>query len=115
MDRDRKLEIDLKSQILDRAAVMSVLIRGEHAGKDGTADTVQIKGGRTDIRKAEGRKVEFARRFQEVAAVQRIDAEAWEAVIVAISLDVAIVDIIVAERSEIEIVEGVVSIAFRCA
>ncbi len=83
----------------------------QHAGEHGRTHRAQIEGRRADVAETHRREIPFADRLDEAARTDGVDVESGEAVELAVALDVAVVDIIVAEGAEVEIVEAVLGIA----
>src|SRR6185437_1654339 len=71
----------------------------------------EIESGRTHIGEADGWQIPFGHRADESARAQGVDIEAGEAFIFAIAFHRAVVDIVVAERAEIEIAQRALPVA----
>ena len=110
---NREIPVQLEPDVFQLLVVLVAGIGFQHAAEDRAAHRVQIKRLRADILETQRREIEFGRRFREIPRGYLIDAETGEAVEIAIALDLAIVDIVVAEGAEIEIVEHVRGVAAR--
>src|SRR5512139_1502256 len=99
--RDGEVEVDLHAEGLVGLRSADRVIDRQHAAEQGGARRAQVEARRTDLGEAQRRQIPFGHRLSELPAVDLVDLEAREAFIVAVSLHFTVIDVIVAEGSEI--------------
>src|SRR5690242_17756107 len=76
---------------------------GRHAaGEQRGPNVAEIEDGSAHLGEADGRQVDLAGQLGEAPGGNFVDLEAWEALHLAVTLLGAVIDIVVAERTEVE-------------
>src|SRR5207245_4013582 len=88
-------------------------IRKQRSAEHRGSQPVQIEAGRAGRFEDDRRQIPLDHLAYKAPRAYLIDVEAWERVILAIALDVAVVDVVVAERAEVVACDRIVGIAAR--
>ena len=113
--RDRKLEIELNASRRDIALKWFARVGSKPADKYRRPDVFQEKAGATDFAKANWRQIPLENGLQELRAAKLVDFESGHAVILAIALLIAVVDVVIAETAEVEVAQRIQAITVATA
>src|SRR5215208_3201143 len=109
--RDGEVEVELSADVGINVVAPVLVVGRHHAGEHGGADVAQIECGGADLSEADRGQVHFAGDPGEAARGDLVDCEAGEALHLAVALLAPVIDIIVAERTEIISGERAVALA----
>ena len=108
-------DIDLTADVSVAALLIRAEVRRETAGEQRESRPIEVELGGTKITEVQRREVPFGLPLHEGLSADLIDLSAGKAVVLAVAADLALVDPVVAEGSEVEVREGIALIAERAA
>ena len=107
-----KFQVHLGAHRIQRAVRAGPRLRGQHAGEQRGAHRTQEEARRADIGEAQRRQVQLQpATLAKLRAGDLVDLEAREAVVFAVALHLAVIDVVVAEAAEVEVGQRVVAVA----
>ena len=109
-ERDHS-HIKLGSDVAVAALLIGAEVGSEACGEEREPCPVEVELGGTEVAEVQGREVPFGLASHERLSADLVDLCAGEAVVLAVPADLAFVDPVVAEGSEVEVGEGIVLIA----